>query len=193
MNCLKINSQPGYPVDDLLRWRTWSKTTLALIFAKLILKFLNQVYLKCNHLLEKFYSNFKPYSIFRPAPKTFQLLSFVWSVSTSKLGPFWYTSAFPQLIFSSQICSPLPPLSEIKERVKDSLTKFRQDHLRALNPTPYKVRQIFLKQARVPEMRECLVSSCCAVSDRPAGGRGFKNYWNNWRECVAFVMPFANG
>lgn len=125
--------------------------------------------------------------------RNFNFLSFVWSVSTSKPGPFWYTSAFPQLIFSSQICSPLPPLSEIKERVKDSLTKFRQDHLRALNPTPYKVRQIFLKQARVPEMRECLVSSCCAVSDRPAGGRGFKNYWNNWRECVAFVMPFANG
>ena len=81
--------------------------------------------------------------------RNFNFLSFVWSVSTSKLGPFWCTSAFPQLIFSSQICSPLPPLSEIKERVKDSLTKFRQDHLRALNPTPYKVRQIFLKQARV--------------------------------------------
>lgn len=61
-----------------------------------------------------------------------------------------------------KICSPLPPLSEIKERVKDSLTKFRQDHLRALNPTPYKVslsdklytfmHQLWLNHAPIGEL-----------------------------------------
>lgn len=61
-----------------------------------------------------------------------------------------------------KICSPLPPLSEIKERVKDSLKKFRQDHLRALNPTPYKVslsdklytfmHQLWLNHAPIGEL-----------------------------------------
>ena len=44
-----------------------------------------------------------------------------------------------KMFLSSQICSPLPSLMEIKEHVKNSLKMFRQDHLRALNPTPYKV------------------------------------------------------
>lgn len=40
---------------------------------------------------------------------------------------------------NGKICSPLPSLKEIQEHVKSSLTLFRQDHMRGLNPTPYKV------------------------------------------------------
>lgn len=61
-----------------------------------------------------------------------------------------------------KICSPLPPLKEIQERVKNSLRMFRQDHLRGLNPTPYKVslsdnlytfmHQLWLNHAPIGEL-----------------------------------------
>lgn len=63
---------------------------------------------------------------------------------------------------NGKICSPLPSLKEIQERVKNSLKKFRQDHLRGLNPTPYKVslsdslytfmHQLWLNHAPIGEL-----------------------------------------
>ncbi|KAJ8020287.1 Nicotinate phosphoribosyltransferase [Holothuria leucospilota] len=38
-----------------------------------------------------------------------------------------------------KVCHPLPSLKDIKERVQTSLKSLRNDHKRALNPTPYKV------------------------------------------------------
>ena len=50
-------------------------------------------------------------------------------------------------IFCPQICSPLPALKEIQDRVKNCLKVFREDHLRGLNPTPYKVSFTILLQS----------------------------------------------
>lgn len=61
-----------------------------------------------------------------------------------------------------KICSSLPPLKEVQDRVKNSLKVFRQDHLRGLNPTPYKVslsdnlytfmHQLWLNHAPIGEL-----------------------------------------
>jgi hypothetical protein len=38
----------------------------------------------------------------------------------------------------------LPPLKEIRERCINQLEQMRPDHMRKLNPTPYKVRKLLL-------------------------------------------------
>ncbi|CAH1775897.1 unnamed protein product [Owenia fusiformis] len=38
-----------------------------------------------------------------------------------------------------EICQPLPTLEGVKQKAQQSLANIRQDHRRALNPTPYKV------------------------------------------------------
>lgn len=40
---------------------------------------------------------------------------------------------------NGQISMRLPTLKEIKQNVKESIENLRPDHLRSLNPTPYKV------------------------------------------------------
>ena len=55
------------------------------------------------------------------------------------------TSFLHSFLTNRQICSPMPPLKEVQDRVKNSLKVFRQDHLRGLNPTPYKVSFTFVK------------------------------------------------
>ncbi|XP_065843582.1 nicotinate phosphoribosyltransferase-like [Oscarella lobularis] len=40
---------------------------------------------------------------------------------------------------NNQLCQPLPSLREIRDYARESLKSLRQDHKRALNPTPYKV------------------------------------------------------
>ncbi len=41
--------------------------------------------------------------------------------------------------FVFQVVENLPTLHEVKAYVQKSLSSIRNDHLRALNPTPYKV------------------------------------------------------
>jgi len=43
------------------------------------------------------------------------------------------------LVWDGKITAPMPSLSVIKNYVKEQLALFRPDHLRHLNPTPYKV------------------------------------------------------
>ena len=62
------------------------------------------------------------------------------------------TSFFHSFPTNRQICSPLPPLKEVQDRVKNSLKVFRQDHLRGLNPTPYKVYFTFVKLYCFPQI-----------------------------------------
>lgn len=46
--------------------------------------------------------------------------------------------------FEDKKREPLPPLKEIRERCIDQLEQMRPDHMRKLNPTPYKVRNLYL-------------------------------------------------
>lgn len=60
------------------------------------------------------------------------------------------------------ICQPLPTLTEIRNRAKESLRHIRMDHKRALNPTPYKIsvtdqlynfiHDLWLKNAPIGEL-----------------------------------------
>lgn len=40
---------------------------------------------------------------------------------------------------NGKIVESLPSLAEMKQRVNESIEHLRKDHLRSLNPTPYKV------------------------------------------------------
>lgn len=40
------------------------------------------------------------------------------------------------------IRQPIPTLEDVRAQVQKSLSALRQDHLRHLNPTPYKVRNL---------------------------------------------------
>jgi len=63
---------------------------------------------------------------------------------------------------SGKRCEPLPTLKEIRERCKIQLAKMRSDHMRELNPTPYKVsvseelykliHDLWLREAPVGEL-----------------------------------------
>lgn len=44
--------------------------------------------------------------------------------------------------FEDKKLEPLPPLKEIRERCINQLEQMRPDHMRKLNPTPYKVRKL---------------------------------------------------
>lgn len=44
-----------------------------------------------------------------------------------------------QCVWDGKLTSPFPSAQDIKQRVKTGLAKFREDHLRRLNPTPYKL------------------------------------------------------
>jgi nicotinate phosphoribosyltransferase len=42
-------------------------------------------------------------------------------------------------VWDGQLTRPFPSLLDIKNRIQDQLNNFRSDHLRRLNPTPYKL------------------------------------------------------
>ncbi|MFC1851113.1 nicotinate phosphoribosyltransferase [candidate division CSSED10-310 bacterium] len=44
-----------------------------------------------------------------------------------------------QCVWDGKLAYSLPPLADIRQYVIDQLSGFRKDHLRSLNPTPYKV------------------------------------------------------
>ena len=52
-----------------------------------------------------------------------------------------------------QVQCHLPALKELRDKSLKSLKSIRQDHKRALNPTPYKVGLIFLLQLLRCDMR----------------------------------------
>jgi nicotinate phosphoribosyltransferase len=45
---------------------------------------------------------------------------------------------------NGKVCENVSPLVETRQKVIDSLKTIRQDHKRNLNPTPYKVRTLFI-------------------------------------------------
>ena len=44
-----------------------------------------------------------------------------------------------ELVWDGRLVQSLPPRADVRGRVKSSLALTRDDHLRRLNPTPYKV------------------------------------------------------
>lgn len=49
-------------------------------------------------------------------------------------------SVCPQIYWrDGRLVEPLPTLEQVRDTVKRSLKKLRNDHKRTLNPTPYKV------------------------------------------------------
>lgn len=61
-----------------------------------------------------------------------------------------------------RVVGPLPPIHDIRSFVLDQLQHMREDHLRPLNPTPYKVsvdsllcqqvREMWLQESPIPEL-----------------------------------------
>jgi len=47
--------------------------------------------------------------------------------------------ALHQCVWDGKVTKPLPSLTAIRARVQEQLAAFRKDHLRVLNPTPYKI------------------------------------------------------
>lgn len=70
--------------------------------------------------------------------------------------------ALHELIWDGRLLSALPTLSETRARCQQQLGNVREDHLRRLNPTPYKVsissdlytfmHDLWLAEAPVPEL-----------------------------------------
>lgn len=42
-------------------------------------------------------------------------------------------------VWDGKLTEPFPSMNEVRARVAEQLATFRQDHLRRLNPTPYKL------------------------------------------------------
>ncbi|KAF3776183.1 Nicotinate phosphoribosyltransferase 2 [Nymphaea thermarum] len=79
----------------------------------------------------------------------------------------------------------LPPLSEIRERCMQQLDQMRPDHLRKLNPTPYKVRTGYMGLRTVEDARSFVTN---VVKDS-LGGDKPSSYSSSY--CMAFTRRAA--
>jgi len=68
-----------------------------------------------------------------------------------------------QTVWDGRVTKPSPSLDEIRNYVSEQISTFRSDHLRWLNPTPYKVsvsdglytymHRIWLHEAPISDLR----------------------------------------
>ena len=62
--------------------------------------------------------------------------------------------ALYELVWDGRLTKPFPSVLEIRKRVQKQINTFRSDHLRILNPTPYKVSLTSDLYSYMEELRE---------------------------------------
>ena len=68
-----------------------------------------------------------------------------------------------ELIWDGKLTQSLPTLNEVRDRCKQQIETMREDHMRRLNPTPYKVslsselytfmHDLWLSETPIPELQ----------------------------------------